>query len=366
MAAASDDAVFAFSTEAVSVGRDRAATSLVARFFFPEPKPARLIQATLSNIFGLVRALTVIELGFNLHQLFFSTREAMQRGLPPVCFRCGRLGHHHNRCPLSEALLDLEARGPWISLPTGSYRRVNPFTLQPDGPSSRPREDQGGRSAPSSGFNPRPSFNPAPLLALPPASRPRAPTRSEASVGMPLPMGAARPNRHPMAGQTSGMNLVALGKRAASPTPSDPRRKSSHHRPALPPSPPASPDSVGSSTAPLPPGFHGGATRGSFYFVILLFDFFGCGFFPFHFLVNHVGLTAEKIVGDPLPCLPVVDHALGASLDQLPIGPTDAQIGPAVGEASPLGSSRKASSLKGGFAALVEGGADTSRPAASP
>ncbi|CAN0855646.1 hypothetical protein LINGRAHAP2_LOCUS6284 [Linum grandiflorum] len=77
----SDDAVFAFASEAVAVGRDRATTSLVARFFFPEPKPARLIQATLSSIYGLFRQLTVIELSFNLHQLFFSTREAMQRFL---------------------------------------------------------------------------------------------------------------------------------------------------------------------------------------------------------------------------------------------------------------------------------------------
>ncbi|CAN0890543.1 hypothetical protein LINGRAHAP2_LOCUS16499 [Linum grandiflorum] len=81
MASVSEDAVFKFSTAAVAVGRDRAATSLVARFFFVEPKPARLIQATLSNIYGLVRALTVIELGFNLHQLFFTSKEAMQRFL---------------------------------------------------------------------------------------------------------------------------------------------------------------------------------------------------------------------------------------------------------------------------------------------
>ncbi|CAN0861848.1 hypothetical protein LINGRAHAP2_LOCUS8320 [Linum grandiflorum] len=81
MAAPNDDAIFSFSTEVVAVGRDRAATSLIARFFFPELKPARLIQATLSSIYGLVRTLKVIELGFNLHQFFFSTREAMQQVL---------------------------------------------------------------------------------------------------------------------------------------------------------------------------------------------------------------------------------------------------------------------------------------------
>ncbi|CAN0838820.1 hypothetical protein LINGRAHAP2_LOCUS2353 [Linum grandiflorum] len=81
MASGTDDAIFVFSTEAVAVGRDRAATSLVARFFFPEPKPARLIQATLSSIYGLFRCLTVIEIGFNLHQLFFTTKEAMQKFL---------------------------------------------------------------------------------------------------------------------------------------------------------------------------------------------------------------------------------------------------------------------------------------------
>ncbi|CAN0847668.1 hypothetical protein LINGRAHAP2_LOCUS5096 [Linum grandiflorum] len=81
MASGTDDAVFVFSTEAVAVGRDRAATSLAARFFFPEPKPARLIQATLSSICGLFRCLLVIEIGFNLHQLFFTTKEAMQKFL---------------------------------------------------------------------------------------------------------------------------------------------------------------------------------------------------------------------------------------------------------------------------------------------
>ncbi|CAN0917274.1 hypothetical protein LINGRAHAP2_LOCUS30191, partial [Linum grandiflorum] len=200
MATHADDAVFTFSTEPVSVGRDRAATSLVARFFFSEPKPARLIQATLSNIYGLVRSLTVIELGFNLHQLFFTSKEAMQRllkrrpivmdgflvsispwkapspdlfrslrfmklwvqlefvlegsaddgfcfwfpridrgGLPPVCFRCGLMGHHHGRCSDLTVPLDLESRGPWISLPTGSYRRVNAYTLQPE-PDHRSRD----------------------------------------------------------------------------------------------------------------------------------------------------------------------------------------------------------------------------------
>ncbi|CAN0847293.1 hypothetical protein LINGRAHAP2_LOCUS4903 [Linum grandiflorum] len=79
MADGGDDVVFTFATEAIVVGCDRAATSLIARFFFPEPKPARLIQATLSNIYGLVRTLTVIEPCFNLHQLFFSTPEAMQK-----------------------------------------------------------------------------------------------------------------------------------------------------------------------------------------------------------------------------------------------------------------------------------------------
>ncbi|CAN0920695.1 hypothetical protein LINGRAHAP2_LOCUS32188 [Linum grandiflorum] len=51
-------------------------------------------------------------------------------GLPPVCFHCGRLGHNHGRCPTIDASLNLEERGPWMSLPTGVYRRVNEFTLQ--------------------------------------------------------------------------------------------------------------------------------------------------------------------------------------------------------------------------------------------
>ncbi|CAN0918256.1 hypothetical protein LINGRAHAP2_LOCUS30772 [Linum grandiflorum] len=51
-------------------------------------------------------------------------------GLLPVCFRCGRLGHNHGCCSTPDAPLNLEKRGPWMSLPTGVYRRVNEFTLQ--------------------------------------------------------------------------------------------------------------------------------------------------------------------------------------------------------------------------------------------
>ncbi|CAN0837968.1 hypothetical protein LINGRAHAP2_LOCUS1947 [Linum grandiflorum] len=50
MADVPDDAMFSFSTAAVAVGRNPSATSLIPRFFFPEPKPARLIQATLSSM----------------------------------------------------------------------------------------------------------------------------------------------------------------------------------------------------------------------------------------------------------------------------------------------------------------------------
>ncbi|CAN0906483.1 hypothetical protein LINGRAHAP2_LOCUS24286 [Linum grandiflorum] len=73
--------VFSFSADAVAGYRDWAATSLIGRFFFPEPKSAWLIQATMSNIYGVKQALTVIELGLWLHQLFFSTREEMQKVL---------------------------------------------------------------------------------------------------------------------------------------------------------------------------------------------------------------------------------------------------------------------------------------------
>ncbi|CAN0879269.1 hypothetical protein LINGRAHAP2_LOCUS12939 [Linum grandiflorum] len=359
MAAEDDNAVFSYSTEAVAVGWDRAATSLIARFFFPEPKPARLIQATLSSIYGLVRTLTVIELGFNLHQLFFSTREAMQRvlkrrpiamdgyfvnvspwrapspdlfrslqymklwvhlelvldelrstkfasgflgligavqevgmfsspdlpgyflrgfvrldllrpffgrrlardekgneywvrlcyeGLPPVCFRCGRLGHNHGRCLTPDAPLDLEERGPWMSLPAGVYRRVNGFTLQLE-PSRRVNHSAGDRR---SLLAPTRDGSPAISGALLPTPRatPRSGDdrfRSDAS---------SRHWRPPPPALCDG-GSVAVGKR--------PLLNPGLARPSKCPLPspsaqlptPASPESVGSSSATLPPGFPG-------------------------------------------------------------------------------------------------------------
>ncbi|CAN0911763.1 hypothetical protein LINGRAHAP2_LOCUS27037 [Linum grandiflorum] len=245
MAAPDAEAVFSFSTEAVAVGRDRAATSLIARFFFPDPKPARLIQATLSSIYGLVRTLTVIELGFNLHQLFFSTREAMHRGLPPVCFRCGRLGHNHGRCPTPDVPLNLEDRGPWMSLPAGVYRRVNEFTLQLE-PSRRSSQQS------------------ADLHLLPPPARPRP--AAAAASSLPPPMPPSRSGRDGLRSDASTGHRrphpSAAGARSAGKRPQL-ASESARPPPGLPPSiAPASPESVGSSSASLPPGFHCGETSG--------------------------------------------------------------------------------------------------------
>ncbi|CAN0884723.1 Mitochondrial carrier protein MTM1 [Linum grandiflorum] len=115
----SEDAIFTFSTEAVAaVGRDRAATSLVARFFFVESKPARLIQETLSNIYGFVRALTVIELCFNLHQLFFMTKEAMQRFLKkrPIFMDDYLVNVCSWKAPSPDLLCSLQFMKLWVRL----------------------------------------------------------------------------------------------------------------------------------------------------------------------------------------------------------------------------------------------------------
>ncbi|CAN0898828.1 hypothetical protein LINGRAHAP2_LOCUS19927 [Linum grandiflorum] len=62
-------------------------------------------------------------------------------GLPPVCFRCGYMGHTHGRCSEPSLSLDPDERGSWMSLPTGSYRRVDEFTFQPIGHTYKNRDD---------------------------------------------------------------------------------------------------------------------------------------------------------------------------------------------------------------------------------
>ncbi|CAN0858317.1 hypothetical protein LINGRAHAP2_LOCUS7194 [Linum grandiflorum] len=316
MASQSDDAVFTFSTEAVCVGRDRAATSLVARLFFTEPKPARLIQATLSSIYGLVRSLTVTELGFNLHQLFFTSKEAMQEGLPPICFRCGRMGHNHGRCPDLLTPLDYELRGPWISLPTGSYRRVNPFTLQPDGPAQRPRD----------GFDmPRPSQL---LEESLPVSRPVVARHSGALL--PLPESSKRsarviPRSQAPIGQASGSRMESLADsrrlvHSIRPRP-DKRPMGEDARQYRPPPArsPASLGSVGSSTAAVPPGFGDDEAISLAIGLFLLLQ------------TDHLVLCVKSIVMRRLYCvgLLVADVGnVGASPGPLPSIPLGPQLNP--------------------------------------
>ncbi|CAN0876663.1 hypothetical protein LINGRAHAP2_LOCUS11436 [Linum grandiflorum] len=105
-------------------------------------------------------------------------------GLPPVCFRCGRLGHNHDRCPTPDAPLNLDECGPWISLPAGVYRRVNEFALQLETSrrSNYPSEDRHSLQAPARA---RSIAVGAALLPLPPppAHSGRYALRSDATTG---------------------------------------------------------------------------------------------------------------------------------------------------------------------------------------
>ncbi|CAN0911762.1 hypothetical protein LINGRAHAP2_LOCUS27037 [Linum grandiflorum] len=166
-------------------------------------------------------------------------------GLPPVCFRCGRLGHNHGRCPTPDVPLNLEDRGPWMSLPAGVYRRVNEFTLQLE-PSRRSSQQS------------------ADLHLLPPPARPRP--AAAAASSLPPPMPPSRSGRDGLRSDASTGHRrphpSAAGARSAGKRPQL-ASESARPPPGLPPSiAPASPESVGSSSASLPPGFHCGETSG--------------------------------------------------------------------------------------------------------
>ncbi|CAN0890541.1 hypothetical protein LINGRAHAP2_LOCUS16498 [Linum grandiflorum] len=167
-------------------------------------------------------------------------------GLPPVCYKCGRMGHNHGRCPDSVRPLNLEERGPWMSLPTSLYRRVNAFTFQPDGPSHRPREGSDLRR-PVPLVEPRLDLQRSAALRQmdPPLRVAGVPYRSDASSGPP-------PRSRLVDGSSSHREaaraVVAAGKRPLETSVIPTQRRDRLVRPA-------SPDSVGSSTAASPPGF---------------------------------------------------------------------------------------------------------------
>ncbi|CAN0897555.1 hypothetical protein LINGRAHAP2_LOCUS19203 [Linum grandiflorum] len=170
-------------------------------------------------------------------------------GLPPICFRCGRMGHNNGRCSDLVTPLDHEQRGPWISLPTGSYRRVNPFTLQPDGPAHRPRD---GFAVARSSQLLEDGMPVSRLVATRPTGVPlRLPESSTRSAREAL-------RAQTLVGEASSSRLVSARR------PVLPNRPRPDKRPmvedasprCLPQAhSPASLGSVGSSTAARPPGF---------------------------------------------------------------------------------------------------------------
>ncbi|CAN0858319.1 hypothetical protein LINGRAHAP2_LOCUS7194 [Linum grandiflorum] len=237
-------------------------------------------------------------------------------GLPPICFRCGRMGHNHGRCPDLLTPLDYELRGPWISLPTGSYRRVNPFTLQPDGPAQRPRD----------GFDmPRPSQL---LEESLPVSRPVVARHSGALL--PLPESSKRsarviPRSQAPIGQASGSRMESLADsrrlvHSIRPRP-DKRPMGEDARQYRPPPArsPASLGSVGSSTAAVPPGFGDDEAISLAIGLFLLLQ------------TDHLVLCVKSIVMRRLYCvgLLVADVGnVGASPGPLPSIPLGPQLNP--------------------------------------
>ncbi|CAN0837966.1 hypothetical protein LINGRAHAP2_LOCUS1946 [Linum grandiflorum] len=149
------------------------------------------------------------------------------------------------------APLDLEERGPWMSLPNGSYRRVNAFTLQLDPPRRNPHHSEERRSSPaSSGGRSLLQGALLPPPALPIRSR-RDALRSDASTAHHSPRSQARSARDSAPDVARFLNVA--GKRFMTPAPS---RHGKEPKPqGLSPPAPASPDSAWSSTASVPPGF---------------------------------------------------------------------------------------------------------------
>ncbi|CAN0843744.1 hypothetical protein LINGRAHAP2_LOCUS4021 [Linum grandiflorum] len=130
--------------------------------------------------------------------------------LPPVCFWYGHLGQNLRRYPTPEVPLNLEERGPWISLQTRSYRRVNAFTLQPFGPSSRNRNELADRVDRG-----RPSAIREPCSSSGSASSRRAWALDpyEVSLGTFPPPVACRRSRCSSATLEALVALISLGKR---------------------------------------------------------------------------------------------------------------------------------------------------------
>ncbi|CAN0897554.1 hypothetical protein LINGRAHAP2_LOCUS19203 [Linum grandiflorum] len=159
------------------------------------------------------------------------------------------MGHNNGRCSDLVTPLDHEQRGPWISLPTGSYRRVNPFTLQPDGPAHRPRD---GFAVARSSQLLEDGMPVSRLVATRPTGVPlRLPESSTRSAREAL-------RAQTLVGEASSSRLVSARR------PVLPNRPRPDKRPmvedasprCLPQAhSPASLGSVGSSTAARPPGF---------------------------------------------------------------------------------------------------------------
>ncbi|CAN0919297.1 hypothetical protein LINGRAHAP2_LOCUS31369 [Linum grandiflorum] len=142
--------------------------------------------------------------------------------------------------------MNLEERGPWISLPTGVYRRVNAFTFQPDDVPRRTRD--GAIQPPPSNLlaTSSASHRTAPLRH--PASNqplPRPVTRSDDSLGS---VPRTRPNRVSSSRREVVRPSTSIGKRPLVIAEGSSRRKDARETPS-------SPDSVGSSSACFPPGF---------------------------------------------------------------------------------------------------------------
>ncbi|CAN0840813.1 hypothetical protein LINGRAHAP2_LOCUS2935 [Linum grandiflorum] len=218
-------------------------------------------------------------------------------GIPPLCFRCGRMGHNHGRCPDAPTPLNLEDRGPWISLPTGVYRRVNAFTFQPDDlPRQRLRDGISQHRSLNLLDTSADSRRSAPLRQPPSNSPlPRPVTRSDASLGL---VPRTRLNRESSSRREVMRPSTSSGKRPLMLPEVPPRRKDARDSPS-------SPDSVGSSSAFLPPGFGVGETsRPPTGWVLRIFfrvsSFSSFPKFPLIILSCVSGPLEEEIMGCPL------------------------------------------------------------------
>ncbi|CAN1273774.1 hypothetical protein LINPERPRIM_LOCUS15188 [Linum perenne] len=73
--------VFVFNEADVAAPAADFSSSLVARFFFPTPRPARHIQSTLFRIWNLHNSIYVQEVGFDLFQIDFPSKESKDSAL---------------------------------------------------------------------------------------------------------------------------------------------------------------------------------------------------------------------------------------------------------------------------------------------